>query len=317
MDYLPQEKFMMGKLIECQKLTKSFARIKAIDNVDLSVEPGQTLGLVGPNGAGKTTLFSLISGYIKPTSGEIRVLGHNPGTALIKGRIGALPQDTPFLQGISVEAQLSLYAKLQGYTGKAVKAEVRQVLEHLKIIDLARQYPETLSFGQRKRVSIAQTLIGKPELILLDEPTSGLDPVAANDVRKIIRDMGRQCTFIISSHNLDEIDDVCTEVIIIKQGKLVKHCPISELVERDSSLNLLLSHSLPDQAQKDLNLISDIDGVMTDPANPHRVTISFNSENPDKLQLEIMSTVQKHNVSIIEFSRGETLTDKVVDLVKG
>ena len=317
MDYLPQEKFMMGKLIECQKLTKSFARIKAIDNVDLSVEPGQTLGLVGPNGAGKTTLFSLISGYIKPTSGEIRVLGHNPGTALIQGRIGALPQDTPFLQGISVEAQLSLYAKLQGYTGKAVKAEVRQVLKHLKIIDLARQYPETLSFGQRKRVSIAQTLIGKPELILLDEPTSGLDPVAANDVRKIIRDMGRQCTFIISSHNLDEIDDVCTEVIIIKQGKLVKHCPISELVERDSSLNLLLSHSLPDQAQKDLNLISDIDGVMTDPANPHRVTISFNSENPDQLQLEIMSTVQKHNVSIIEFSRGETLTGKVVDLVKG
>ncbi|MEE8233262.1 MAG: ABC transporter ATP-binding protein [Gammaproteobacteria bacterium] len=307
----------MGKLIECQKLTKNFARIKAIDSVDLSVEPGQTLGLVGPNGAGKTTLFSLISGYIKPTSGEIRVFGHNPSTALIKGRIGALPQDTPFLQGISVEAQLSLYAKLQGYTGKAAKVEVSQVLEHLKIIDLARQYPETLSFGQRKRVSIAQTLIGKPELILLDEPTSGLDPVAANDVRKIIREMGSHCTFIISSHNLDEIDDVCTEVIIIKQGKLVKHCPISELVERDSSLNLLLSHSLPDQAQKDLNLISDIDDVMTDPANPHRVTISFNSENPDQLQLEIMSTVQKHNVSIIEFSRGETLTGKVVNLVKG
>jgi len=307
---------MMGKLIECQKLTKSFARVKAIDNVDLSVEPGQTLGLVGPNGAGKTTLFSLISGYIKPTSGEIRVLGHNPSTALIKGRIGTLPQDTPFLQGISVQAQLSLYAKLQGYTGKAAKAEVIQVLEHLKIIDLARQYPETLSFGQRKRVAVAQTLIGKPELILLDEPTSGLDPVAANDVRKIIREMGSQCTFIISSHNLDEIDDVCTDVIIIKQGKLVKHCPISELVERDSSLNLLLSHSLPDQAQKDLILIGDIDGVMTDPANPHRVTVLFNSENPDQLQLEIMATVQKHKVSIIEFSRGETLSGKVVDLVK-
>ena len=284
----------MGKLIESQKLTKSFGRIKAIDNVDLSVEPGQTLGLVGPNGAGKTTLFSLISGFIKPTSGAIRVLGHNPGTALIKGRIGTLPQDTPFLQGISVQAQLSLYAKLQGFTGKAAKAEVRQVLEHLKIIDLARQYPETLSFGQRKKVSIAQALIGKPELILLDEPTSGLDPVAANDVRNIIREMGSQCTFIISSHNLDEIDDVCTEVIIIKQGKLVKHCPISELVERDSSLNLLLSDSLPEQAQKDLNLISDIDDVTTDPANPHRVTVLFNSENPDQQQHENNSTQQKH-----------------------
>ena len=137
----------MGKLIECRKLTKSFARVKAIDNVDLSVEPGQTLGLVGPNGAGKTTLFSLISGFIKPTSGQIRVLGHNPGTALIKGRIGTLPQDTPFLQGISVQAQLSLYAKLQGYTGKAAKAEVRQVLEHLKIIDLDIASPNVVSIS--------------------------------------------------------------------------------------------------------------------------------------------------------------------------
>jgi len=307
----------MSKLIECTKLTKSFSGKKAIDTVDLSVESGQTLGLVGPNGAGKTTLFSLISGYIKSTSGEIRVLGHNPNTSLIKGRIGTMPQDTPFLTGISIEAQLSLFAKLQGYADKAAKVEVIRILDHLKIADLARQYPETLSFGQRKRVSIAQALIGKPELILLDEPTSGLDPVAANDIRRIIRKLRSQCTFIISSHNLDEISDICNEVIIIKQGKLVKHCQISELVERDSSLNLLLSHSLPDKAQRDLNILSGIDDVITDPVNPYRVTVLFNSENPDQLQLEIMSTVQKHKVSVIEFSRGETLTGKVVDLVKG
>ncbi len=307
----------MIKLIECRKLTKSFARKNAIENLDLLIEPGRTLGLVGPNGAGKTTLFSLISGYLKPSSGEIRVFGDVPGAASKKGRIGALPQDTPFLRGISVEAQLSLYAKLQGYIGKAAKSELIRVLEHLKITDLAKQYPETLSFGQRKRVAIAQALIGEPELILLDEPTSGLDPVAANDVRNIIRVLRKQCTFIISSHNLDEIGDVCDEVIIIKQGKLVKHCLISELVERDSSLNLLLSDSLPEQAQQDLNELSGVDDVITDPANPLRITILFDSEQPDQLQLEIMSTVQQHQLSIVEFSRGETLTGKVVDLVKG
>jgi len=307
----------MIKLIECRKLTKSFARKNAIENLDLLIEPGRTLGLVGPNGAGKTTLFSLISGYLKPSSGEIRVFGDVPGAASKKGRIGTLPQDTPFLRGISVEAQLSLYAKLQGYIGKAAKSELIRVLEHLKITDLAKQYPETLSFGQRKRVAIAQALIGEPELILLDEPTSGLDPVAANDVRNIIRVLRKQCTFIISSHNLDEIGDVCDEVIIIKQGKLVKHCLISELVERDSSLNLLLSDSLPEQAQQDLNELSGVDDVITDPANPLRITILFDSEQPDQLQLEIMSTVQQHQLSIVEFSRGETLTGKVVDLVKG
>ena len=308
---------MMDKLIECQKLTKSFARKNAIENLDLAVEPGRTLGLVGPNGAGKTTLFSLVSGYLKPTSGEIRVFGHHPGDSLSKGRIGTLPQDAPFLGGISVQAQLTLYAKLQGYVGKTAKAEVLRVLELLKITDLARQTPETLSFGQRKKVAIAQTLIGEPELILLDEPTSGLDPVAANDVRNIIRKLASQCTFIISSHNLDEIGDVCNEVIIIKQGKLVKHCLISELVERDSSLNLLLSDALPEQAHLDLNNISGIDDVIYDPTNPLRVTVLFDSRQPDQLQLEIMSTVQKHKLSIVEFSRGESLTGKVVDLVQG
>ncbi len=307
----------MSKLIECLELTKSFARKNAIENLNLDIEPGRTLGLVGPNGAGKTTLFSLISGYLKPTSGEIRVFEDDPGASSKKGRIGALPQDAPFLRGISVEAQLSLYAKLQGYIGKAVKAETIRVLKHLKIIDLAKQYPETLSFGQRKRVAIAQALIGEPELILLDEPTSGLDPVAANDVRNIIRALRKQCTFIISSHNLDEIGDVCDEVIIIKQGKLVKYCQISELVERDSSLNLLLSDALPEQAQQDLNELSGVDDVITDPENPLRITVLFDSEQADQLQLEIMSTVQKHQLSIVEFSRGETLTGKVVDLVKG
>ena len=140
----------MSKLIECLELTKSFARKNAIENLNLDIEPGRTLGLVGPNGAGKTTLFSLISGYLKPTSGEIRVFEDDPGAASKKGRIGSLPQDATFLRGISVEAQLSLYAKLQGYIGKAAKAEIIRVLEHLKIIDLAKQYPETLSFGQRK-----------------------------------------------------------------------------------------------------------------------------------------------------------------------
>ncbi len=307
----------MSKLIECQRLTKSFARKNAIDNLDLVIEPGRTLGLVGPNGAGKTTLFSLISGYLKPTSGKIHVLGDEPGAASLKGHVGTLPQDAPFLKGISVQAQLTLFAKLHGFVGKTAKTEVTRVLEHLKIADLARQYPEILSFGQRKRVAIAQALIGEPELILLDEPTSGLDPVAANDVRNIIRELTGQCTFIISSHNLDEIADVCHAVIIIKQGKLIKHCPISELVERDSSLNLLLSGPLTVQALQDLNNLSGVDDVITNPANPLRVSVLFDSEQLDQLQLEIMSTVQKNKLSIIEFSQGETLTGKVVDLVQG
>lgn len=305
----------MNQLIECQKLNKYFAGHHAIDNLDLSVGSGKILGLVGANGAGKTTLLSLISGYLTPTSGEIRVFGEAPGAASTKGRIGILPQDAPFLKGITVQTQLNLFAELYGYTGKIAKFKVTQVLEDLKITEQAKQYPETLSFGQRKRVAIAQALLGEPELILLDEPTSGLDPVAANDVRNIIKKLACQCTLIISSHNLDEIDDICAEVIIIKQGKLVQHGSISELVERDSSLSLLFSKALPEQVQQNLTELSAVHDIVTDPANPLRITVLFNAKQSDPLLLEIMSILQKHQINIVEFSHGKTLTSKVVDLV--
>lgn len=306
----------MSALIKCLALTKSFGGQKALDNLNLTVSSGSATGLVGPNGAGKTTLFSILSGFLNPTSGIVQLWDQHPNKSSLKGRIGILPQDTTFMKGISVQSQLTLFARLQGFKKRGAKNETLRVLELLDIVNLANQYPETLSYGQRKRVTIAQALIGQPDLILLDEPTSGLDPVAANEVRRLIQKLSGESTFVVSSHNLDEIEDVCDQIILIDKGKVIKHCAISELIEQDTCLTFLLGQALAEEVKKELTSHSDINRIESDPGNPQRIFIYFRSDNPDSLQIKILEILQKNGSKVLEFSRGAALTDKVVNLVK-
>jgi len=306
----------MTPLIECRDLTKSFGGTLALDRFSLTVNPGVTVGLVGPNGAGKTTFFSILSGFLNPTSGTVRVLGHRPNSSTLKGRIGILPQDAPFMAGVSVKSQMTLYARLQGLNKQAAKNEVDRILELVSAIPLAKQLPETLSHGQRKRITIAQALIARPELILLDEPTSGLDPVAANEVRSLVQRLSQTSTFMVSSHNLDEIEDICNDIILIDKGELVSHCPISELVEQNNCLTLLLNQIVSDEIKSDLTHYPEISRLEPDASNPQRLTIYFKSDRPDDLQIKVLETIQKHSVSVIELNRGAVLADKVITLVK-
>ena len=306
----------MSTFIECNSLTKKFGAKTALDAISFTVSPGPAIGLVGPNGAGKTTLLSILSGFLKPSSGLVKIRGSYPDDVSLKGRIGILPQDVPFMQGISVWSQLLLFAKLQGLKKTVAKDEILRVLELLDIVNLAKQFPETLSYGQRKRVTIAQALIGQPGLILLDEPTSGLDPVAANEVRNLVRNLCNQSTFIISSHNLDEIEDVCKEIILIDKGRIIKHCAISELVEQNNCLTITCEESLTDQAKDVLMSNAEIYEIKNNPGNSHKFSVYFKSENPDVLQFEILEVLQQHQIKVLEFSRGSALTEKVVDLVK-
>ncbi len=307
----------MGLFIECSDLIKSYNGIKALDGLSLSISNGGSIGLVGPNGAGKSTIFSLLCGFLRATSGSLKVMGQMPDSSTLKGRIGILPQDTPFMKGISVYSQLLLFTRLHGFSKHAARQEVERVLELLNVNSLARQFPETLSFGQRKKVTMAQALIGNPELILLDEPTSGLDPVAANEVRALIQKLRHDRSFMVSSHNLDEIEDVCEEIIIINKGRLVRHCAITELVERNNYLTLLLKQPLAEPLRQTLADLPGILKVDHDHANQQRLSICFRSDNPDELQFRILEQLQQNGAVVIEFSRGTIFADKVVELVKG
>ena len=210
-------------LIVCDGLSRRYGRTRALDGLDLVVRAGAPIALVGPNGAGKTTLLSLLSGFVRPSGGSVRVLGERPGSTALSGRLAALPQDALFDPRLGVRRQLGVLAELQGFARRASRIEADRVLELVGLADAARLRPTALSHGMRKRVSLAQALLGAPELVLLDEPTAGIDPENARALRALIVDGAARCTFLVSSHNLDELERMCGSVIQLEAGRLVRH----------------------------------------------------------------------------------------------
>ncbi|MFK3976753.1 ABC transporter ATP-binding protein [Shewanella vesiculosa] len=207
-------------IIQCDNLSKQYGNKLALDTVSLTLTQGAPIALVGPNGAGKTTLFSLLCGYIQPTNGSISILGHKPGSKALQGLLSALPQDAALDPNFSIVSQLQFFAQLQGMTTKAAKLEALRVLALVDLTDSAEAKPKSLSHGMSKRVSIAQALMGSPKIVLLDEPTAGLDPANAKKIRQIVKDLSGNTTFVISSHNLDELEKLCDQVVYLEHGKL-------------------------------------------------------------------------------------------------
>ncbi|HBF46935.1 ABC transporter ATP-binding protein [Shewanella frigidimarina] len=207
-------------IIQCDNLSKQYGNKLALDTVSLTLTQGAPIALVGPNGAGKTTLFSLLCGYIQPTSGSISILGHKPGSKALQGLLSALPQDAALDPNFSIVSQLQFFAQLQGMTAAAAKQEALRVLTLVDLSDSAEAKPKSLSHGMSKRVSIAQALMGSPKIVLLDEPTAGLDPANAKKIRQIVKELSDHTTFVISSHNLDELEKLCDQVVYLEHGKL-------------------------------------------------------------------------------------------------
>jgi ABC-2 type transport system ATP-binding protein len=305
----------MTAILDCQNLSKSFAGLKALNNISFIIHQNTSTGLVGPNGAGKTTLLSMLCGFLRSDTGTIQVAGRDPHNTQLKGHIGIQPQDTPMMRGIPASDQLLLFTCLQGYTRQTAHHELERIINLFKISDIINQYPETMSYGQRKKIALAQAIIGKPEIILLDEPTSGLDPVAANDVRNIIQALRSEHTFLISSHNLDEIKTICDEVIIIDKGKLIRHCRIDDLVGHNNTLTVLLEQTPPPALIEALNSFDSIVSVQIDPGKNKSISICFQGENPGEMQYKIFECLKQNGASIVEFSRGSVFTDKIVEIV--
>ena len=306
----------MGPLIEARGLTQFFGGTAAIHGLDLSIMPGGPTGLVGPNGAGKTTLFSLLSGCLRPSAGVLRLMGQTPGDAALCGRFAILPQDAPFQRGMPIKSQLTCFARLQGMTTGEARFEAERVLQWLGIAELGHRSAEQLSHGQFKRAAIAQTLIGDPELVLLDEPTAGLDPVAATAVRRMILRQGAERTFIISSHNLDEIRDLCKEVVLLDKGKLVRHSRMEELIETGQYLTITLSQP-PDPSVATLLLgLEGVRQVETGQGGDNRLLIRFDAADVEQFQIRLLQLLSGRGIGIIQFSRGKNLADSVLDMVE-
>ena len=207
-------------LIECAGLVRRFGSTRALDGVDLVVEAGAPVALVGPNGAGKTTLFSVLCGFLPARSGSVRVLGLPPGHPGLRGRLAALPQDAALDPHRAVGDQLAGLARLQGLSRRAASTEAARVLELVDMAGSARARPGALSHGMGKRVALAQALLGAPELVLLDEPTAGVDPPNVRVIHGLVAELADTTGFLISSHNLDELERLTDRVVYLERGRV-------------------------------------------------------------------------------------------------
>ena len=250
-------------MIEVSHLSRQFGNFRAVDDVSFSIPTGQIVGLLGPNGAGKTTTMRMICGFLGATSGSVKIDGkdisENPVEA--KSKIGYMPESAPLYSDMIVEDYLNYVAQMQG-VDEAEKVPALCATCGLK--EVMHKNISELSRGYRQRVGLAHALMNDPEILVLDEPTSGLDPNQIEDVRALIKEIGKTRTVIISTHILGEVETLCPRVIIISKGKLVADSPTNELRERvgnASALNLVFGGASFTEAQKALAKIDGVCGV--------------------------------------------------------
>src|SRR5438105_5817569 len=221
-------------MIKVQNLAKVFGTKHAVDGVSFSVERGEVLGFLGPNGAGKSTTMRMITGFIPPTAGSVRVGGHDMSADPIPAKrlIGYLPENAPAYTDMTVSGFLNFAAEIRGLRGDAKRKAVARAVELCFLEPVLHQSVETLSKGYRHRTCFAQSIIHDPDVLVLDEPTDGLDPNQKHEVRSLIRKMGEKKAIIFSTHILEEVDAVCSRAIIIDRGKIVANGTPQELRQK-------------------------------------------------------------------------------------
>ena len=211
-------------MIELEHVVKNYGGIPALRDVSFHVHAGETVGLLGRNGAGKTTALNLITGYFPPTEGSVRIGGKEmiAEPRNCKRMIGYLPEKPPLYDEMTVEEYLLFVSELREVVRKANRKHVEEIMELCGLTEMRQRVIGNLSKGYRQRTGIAQALCGAPEILILDEPTVGLDPKQTVEMRELIRRLGESHTVLFSSHLLSEVQQLCSRVIILHEGRMIR-----------------------------------------------------------------------------------------------
>ena len=209
--------------IQVNQLTKIYGKQKAVNDISFEVAPGDILGFLGPNGAGKSTTMKIATGYIPPSSGEVKVMGHDVVNEpkAVRRNIGYLPEHNPLYLDMYVHEYLAFIGSLHGLKGKNLRQRVAEMVNLCGLSLEQNKRIGALSKGYRQRVGLAQALVHDPKVLILDEPTTGLDPNQLVEIRNLIKEISQEKTVIFSTHIMQEVKALCNRVIIINQGQLV------------------------------------------------------------------------------------------------
>lgn len=210
-------------MIEIKNVTKRYGEKVAVDDISFNINDGEILGFLGRNGAGKTTTMNIVTGYISSTAGSVKLDGidilENPRE--FKRQIGYLPEQPPLYMEMTVKDYLHFACDIKGVVSSKQKAHIADIVDLVKLGDVYGRMIRNLSKGYKQRVGLAQALIGNPKVVILDEPTVGLDPRQMVEIRRLIKELGKHHTVVLSSHILPEVQDICERVVIINKGRIV------------------------------------------------------------------------------------------------
>jgi ABC-2 type transport system ATP-binding protein len=251
-------------MIEINNLTKKFDQFVAVDGLSFTVIEGEVLGFLGPNGAGKSTTMKVITGFLSPSSGSVKIDGNDISQRSLKAKslIGYLPEGAPSYGDMTTIEFLRFIAQVRGFRGEEIDKRVEHVIAEVALEAVREQTIETLSKGFKRRVGLAQAIMHDPKVLILDEPTDGLDPNQKHHVRELIKNLAKDKIVIISTHILEEVTAVCTRAIIIAKGCIVADGTPAELESR-SRYHQAIKITLTDEydISADLNGLANVETV--------------------------------------------------------
>jgi len=295
-------------LISVKNVTKYYGNTLAVDDISFEVERGEIVGFLGPNAAGKTTTMRIISGYLYPTKGEVKVASidviDNP--VEVKKHIGYMPENVPLYADMPVYTYLEFFASLRGIDPTKRSSHILEILEKVGIEkELHNRLIGTLSKGYRQRVGVAQALVGNPDVLILDEPTVGLDPNQIMEIRKLIKELGKDHTIILSTHILQEVSAVCDRVIIINEGKLVAIDTQESLLQKVESgqRNKVVVEGDFYRVKEKLNEIDGVINIELLKSENGRNEIFVIAEKGKDIRKEISKTIIQNGFDLLELSR--------------
>ena len=247
-------------MICVKNLSKLFGQFAAVDDLTFDIRPGEVVGFLGPNGAGKSTTMKMLTGFLAPSAGEIRVadMAMDQSTRNIQKKIGYLPEGAPAYGDMTPLQFLNFIAQVRGLSGKVKKQRINDVIGQVQLGEVLDKPIDNLSKGYKRRVGLAQAILHDPEILILDEPTDGLDPNQKHQVRQLIQNLSKDKIVIISTHILEEVTAVCNRVMIIAKGKLLFDNTPEALLQKSryyQAVTLHLSYS------SDISGLAELEGV--------------------------------------------------------
>jgi ABC-2 type transport system ATP-binding protein len=291
-------------MISVERVTKRFGTLVAVDALSFEVDRGQVVGFLGPNGAGKTTTMRVLTGTLQPDEGRVLLdgqsIGNNPTEA--KRRIGYLPESNPLYEEMLVCDYLAYAGRLRALEGPALRSAVRDAADQTDLGAVFYRPIGQASKGYRQRIGLAAAMLHQPEILVLDEPTEGLDPNQRVEIRKLVSELGRERTVLLSTHVMQEVEATCTRLIIINRGKVVADGGVTDLLAGQKDVSSYLVEAQGDGVAEALAMLPGVQTHVTD-AVDGRTRVKLGVQGSEELRPRIFQLAREKNWILWELHR--------------